>query len=359
MNKKEALVALCSFVPFGPARIKLLISFFGSAEKVWKAKKKDFLKLGLGEKRTLDFLTYRENFNAKEYFNRLKKYKVSYLTIDDKNYPANLKGIADAPYVIYIKGKIIPSDSNAVAIVGSRKITSYGREVAERFAGELGAVGVTIVSGLARGVDTVAHKSALGMGGRTIAVLGCGLDSVYPPENSFLAGEIAKNGAVISEYPLGHPALPINFANRNRIVSGISKAVVVVEGAHKSGTLLTASHAANQGRSVFAIPGQITSPLSAAPFYLIKNGAIMATSAKDVLDELDLELKVDRGVVEKIMPVGKNEEEILAILENEPMHVDELARIYSLEIQDVSARLTIMELKGLVKNMGRGVYKKK
>jgi DNA processing protein len=184
------------------------------------------------------------------------------------------------------------------------------------------------------------------------------MDLIYPPENTSLAREIAASGALISEYPLGVPAIPINFAARNRIISGLAKAVVVIEGAEKSGTLLTASHAANQGKTVLAVPGQITSPLSAAPLFLIKNGAKMAISTSDILEELDLSPTTNCEAFEKIIPSTKEEETFAKVLENEPLHLDEIARILSLDVAEVSARLTVMELKGLVKNMGRGVYKK-
>lgn len=174
-------------------------------------------------------------------------------------------------------------------------MTPYGKEVAQYFSREIAGCGVVIISGLARGIDTVAHRGALSVGGRTIAVVANGLDAIYPPENTALAGEIVeKGGAILSEYPLGHPALPLNFRFRNRIVSGLSKALVVVEGLKRSGTLITASHAADQGRTVFAVPGQITSPTSEAPHFLLQNGARMALSPKDILDELSLEVKVDK-----------------------------------------------------------------
>lgn len=267
MSEREYLLLLTSFIPFGPVRIKLLLSYFGSARRIWKADAKKLLQLGLGKEKALQFFEYRKNFKEKEYFNRLKKFSINFLTLNDKDYPENLKQLSNAPDVLYIKGKLKSADVNAVAIVGSRKMTAYGKEVTERFSSELASIGITIISGLARGIDTVSHQSALMANGRTIAVLGCGLDMVYPPENFKLAKEIERNGALISEYPLGYPAKPINFASRNRIISGLSKAVLVVEGAVKSGTLLTASHAAEQGRTVFAIPGQITSPLSGAPLF--------------------------------------------------------------------------------------------
>lgn len=359
MSEREYLLLLTSFIPFGPVRIKLLLSYFGSARRIWKADAKKLLQLGLGKEKALQFFEYRKNFKEKEYFNRLKKFSINFLTLNDKDYPENLKQLSNAPDVLYIKGKLKSADVNAVAIVGSRKMTAYGKEVTERFSSELASIGITIISGLARGIDTVSHQSALMANGRTIAVLGCGLDMVYPPENFKLAKEIERNGALISEYPLGYPAKPINFASRNRIISGLSKAVLVVEGAVKSGTLLTASHAAEQGRTVFAIPGQITSPLSGAPLFLLKNGARIATEVNDILEEMELEVKVDKEKMEKIMPANLEEEKILAILENESLHLDELARISSLEVGNLSARLTMMELKGLVKNMGGGIYKKK
>lgn len=359
MKEKHYLVALSAFIPFGPKRIELLTGYFGSAKKVWNSSSKKLLQVGTNEKTVAAFETFRKAFGIESYLKKLEKLKIEFVVRDDKNYPENLKDLDNAPMVLYIRGKLKAEDTNAVAVVGSRKMTSYGREVTEKFSSELANFGITIVSGLARGIDTAAHKGALSVGGRTIAVLGCGLDSVYPPENTQLASEIIeKESAVVSEYPLGHPALPINFASRNRIVSGLSKAVLVVEGAEKSGTLLTASSAADQGRTVFAVPGQITSPLSAAPLFLLKNGAKIATEPSDILEELDIQVKVDREKIEKVMPSTKEETELLEILTNEPLHLDEVARISSLDTPSVSARLTIMELKGLVKNMGGGVYRK-
>ena len=359
MKEKHYLVALSAFIPFGPKRIELLTGYFGSAKKVWNSSSKKLLQVGINEKSVIAFETFRKAFGIESYLKKLEKLKIEFVVRDDKNYPENLKDLDNAPTVLYIRGKLKAEDTNAVAVVGSRKMTSYGREVTEKFSSELANFGITIVSGLARGIDTAAHKGALSVGGRTIAVLGCGLDSVYPPENTQLAREIIeKESAVVSEYPLGHPALPINFASRNRIVSGLSKAVLVVEGAEKSGTLLTASSAADQGRTVFAVPGQITSPLSAAPLFLLKNGAKIATEPSDILEELDIQVKVDREKIEKVMPSTKEETELLEILTNEPLHLDEVARISSLDTPSVSARLTIMELKGLVKNMGGGVYRK-
>ena len=278
----------------------------------------------------------------------------------DENFPERLKNISDAPDSIYVRGDILEQDNLAIAIVGSRKCTSYGKQIAYDFAYELAKNGVTIISGLALGIDGEAHKGALDAGGRTLAVLGSGIDekSIYPYSHKSLAERVLENGALISEYEVGTPALPHHFPERNRIVSGLSRGVIVVEGLKKSGTLLTASAAAEQGRTVFAVPGQITSPLSQAPHFLIQNGAKLVGSSQDILEELDLQFKVDRDEVEKVLPGNEIEVKLWQILENEPLHLDEIARISTIEMAEVSARLTVMEIKGMVRNIGNGVYKK-
>lgn len=358
-NEREYSAAIYAYIPFGPVRTKLLISYFKSAQKVWKSSAGELMELGLNRKIVSGFVYHRENFNFDKYFGLLKKLSIDFVTIKDKKYPKNLKRVDNAPYVLYLKGKFWKEDENIVAIVGSRKMTSYGREIAEMLSTDLSNFGVTTVSGLARGIDTIVHSATINSGGRTIAVLGCGLDIVYPPENYKLARNIIeKGGVIVSEYPLGHPPLRINFANRNRIISGLSRAVVVIEGAKKSGTLLTASHAAEQGVQVFAVPGQITSPLSYAPHFLIKNGANILFSAQDVIEELNLQFKVDKKKVEKVMPGDEIEKKIAEAMENEELYLDEIARMTGLQIADVSAKLTVMEMKGIVKNMGNGIYRR-
>lgn len=359
MTEKEYLTSVCSFTYFGPARTRLLLDYFKKAKNIWNADPDELIKIGLSQKKVWEFNEYRNNFDIKKYFAKLRQLKIGVVTIFDKNYPGNLKDLTGAPVVLYFRGKLSKNDINSVAIVGSRKMTSYGREVAEKFSSGLAGFGVTVVSGLAHGIDTAAHKAALSVGGRTVAVLGCGLDTIYPLENTGLADLIIKSGgAILSEYPLGYPALRENFANRNRIVSGMSKAVIVIEGAEQSGTLLTASHAAEQGKTVFAVPGQITSPMSFAPHFLLKNGARIATDVTDVVEDLDLQFKVDRDKMEKVLPGNKAEASFLEILVSEPMHLDEIVRISGLATSEVSARLTIMEMKGMVKNLGGGIYRK-
>jgi len=298
MTESQYLTAIYAFNYFGPARTKLLLSYFKSAKNIWKSSTFELKEIGLSEKKVLEFDKFRKDFEIEKYFQRLAKLQVKVVTILDKTFPKNLKDLPGAPLVLYYKGSIECLNTNSVAVVGTRKITAYGREVAQKFSSELASFGVTIISGLAYGVDTEAHKACLSVHGKTVAVLGNGLETVYPLENTALASEIVKTGgAVISEFPLNYPLLPANFAIRNRIVSGLSDAVVVIEGAEKSGTLLTATHAAEQGKTVLAVPGQITSPLSWAPLFLLKNGAKMVTETKDILEELDLQVKVDKDKI--------------------------------------------------------------
>lgn len=359
MKDRNYLAVLYSFSYFGPVRARLLISFFGSSEAVWRSTKTKLSEIGLKENVIHKFIDYRNRFDLKGYFNRLKKLSVDFTTYSDKDYPENLRGLSDAPLVLYYKGILSKSDRNAIAIVGSRKVTSYGKEVARKFASEFATYGIPVVSGLAFGVDLIAHEACVALKGRAIAVLASGLDLVTPVSNSWLAEKIIKEkGAIISEHPLGHRPSKSDFPERNRIISGLSKAVLIVEGAKKSGTLHTASHAAEQGRQVFAVPGQIFSPMSEAPHFLIQNGAKLATSTKDIFDELDLQFKVDPDELEKVMPEEENEVKIFKIIEKEPLHLDEIVRISNLKPEVVFAKLTVMELKGLVKNIGNGIYKR-
>lgn len=358
MTESEYLIAVSAFTYFGPARIKLLISYFKSAKKVWNISEKELIEVGIPEKKACEFISFRENFNLVLYFSKLEKLKIKATTFIDNDFPEMLKDLEGAPAVLYYKGSLVGLKQPSVAIVGTRKMTSYGKEVTVMFSGGLSAFGVTIISGLAHGIDTTAHKTCIDSGGTTVAVLGSGLDLIYPVENIALANEIVKKGgALISEYPLGYPPLPQNFAVRNRIVSGLSSSVLVIEGAEKSGTLLTATHAAEQGKTVFAVPGAITSPLSKAPLFLLKNGARIATEPKDILDELNVSIKVDIKRMNKIAPSTPEEEKLLEILETEPLYLDELVRISGEKTSKVSARLTIMEIKGMVKNLGGGRYR--
>jgi DNA processing protein len=358
MNEKKYLVALSSFIEFGPARIKLLVSYFGSAKNVWRADDKKLGEIGLSLKLLRKFKIYKQEFDFENFFKGLKKVNADVVTINESGYPDNLKELEDAPIVLYVRGKMTKADINAVAIVGSRKMTSYGKEVAERISTQLAKVGVTVVSGMAFGVDITAHKAALSTGGRCVGVLASGIDKITPRSNDWLGKNVIKEGgAIISEYPPGVDAQKHFFPYRNRIISGLSKAVVVVEGKIKSGTIHTANHAAAQGRQVFAVPGHITSPLSGAPHYLIKNGACLLEDAKDILEELNLQFKVNKEAMETVLPSDETEKQLLDLLANEPLHLDEIVRISGLDINIISSTLTILELKGVIRNIGNGIYK--
>lgn len=341
----------------GPARFKLLVDYFGSAEKAYKAPEKELRAISLPEKILLAFLEFRKKFDPEKYLTELAKKEISFLTIKEKDYPESLKQISDPPFILYVKGKILPEDNLSIAVVGTRKITGYGRQVTEKIAGDLSVNGLTIVSGLARGVDTVAHTSALQYGGRTIAVLGCGIDIIYPAENVRLYHEIADgHGAVLSEFPLGMITGRGTFPARNRIISGLSLGVVVTEGAEDSGSLITASYAAEQGREVFAVPGPITSSLSKGPADLIKKGAKLVYEVKDILEELNLKQKTLAVKAREIIPENKDERIILEFLKNESLHIDELAKKSGMEIAKLTGLLTMMEIKGKVRNLGNMNY---
>jgi DNA processing protein len=285
--ERDCLTAISSFVLLGSVRTKLLLSYFKSAKEIWNLSLSDLTKVGVSKSLAEKFVTYRNNFNLKDFKKRNEKAGIEIVHFSDKKYPENLQGLDDSPVTIYVKGKLLKKDNNSLAIIGSRNNSMYGKNMAGMFSYELAKKGITIISGLARGIDTEAHEGALSAKGRTIAVLGSGLDTLYPPENKTLAGQIVKNGALVSEYPITYPIYPNNFVERNRIVSGLSKAILVIEGAEKSGTLTTASFAANQGKVAFALPGRVDSPLSFVPHLLIKNGAKMACSPNDILEELN------------------------------------------------------------------------
>jgi DNA processing protein len=277
---------------------------------------------------------------------------ITVLTWEDELYPRRLKEIDQPPPVLYTRGELVETDEWAVAIVGTRRVTAYGRQVTEEIAGALARNGVTVVSGMARGVDTIAHRAALSAGGRTIAVLGNGVDRVYPPENRKLAADIIQQGALISDYPLGTPPEGINFPPRNRIISGISLGVVVVEAGVTSGALITAGFAADQGRDVFAVPGNIMAPQSEGTNRLIQDGAQPLLDPQNILDALNLTMITEHRTARVMLPADATEARLFKALGAEPMHVDEIRAKTDLPIEQVSSTLALMELKGMVRQVG-------
>lgn len=362
-KEREAWVAFSTFPQIGPVRFEHLLKTFGSAKDAWNAPERELLKIGFSQKLVSDLSRHKRSINLNSYFIRLKELSIEVVAKTDENYPELLKNTEDSPYLLYVRykgiGKIIPEWLNGIciAVVGTRKMTSYGKEVTERLVTGLVDSNCTIVSGLALGIDAVAHKTAIDAGGFTAAVLGGGLDNIYPPTNRLLAQKMLENeqGVLISEYPLGFPYLPQNFPSRNRIIAGLSHGVLVIEGTEKSGTLLTASAAARYGREVFAVPGPVTSLTSKAPHFLIKNGAKLVEKVEDILEELDIESKIQITKSKRILPETEEEKRLFNILNNEPLDIDSLVRISGMPAQKVLSTLTVMELKGMLKNIG-GVY---
>lgn len=340
----------------GAVRLSALIAHFGSAETAWSGSPEDLRQAGLGSKTISRLIEVRQAVDLEGLAAKMEAQGVKVVTWDDAGYPARLKDIEQPPPVLYIRGEWLPEDDFAVAIVGTRRITAYGRQITEELAAHLGASGLTVVSGLARGVDAVAHSAALRAGGRTVAVLGSGVDRIYPPENRALAAEIMKRGALLSDYPLGTAPESSNFPPRNRIIAGLSLATVVVEAGETSGALITAEFAAEQGRDVFAVPGSILAPQSKGTNRLIQNGALPLLGPDDVLQSLDFKRVGEQKAARKILPADEVEAKLIAVLGREPLHVDEIRNQSGLPVEKVSAALVMMELKGLVRQVGGMQY---
>lgn len=350
--ERDYWLALTRVPGIGPARFQRLIQHFGSAVAAWRAPAVALAQAGLDARAVQHLLTLRAAFDPVGEQERLAARGITALTIEDAAYPAALREIADPPPVLFLRGQLVAADDWAVAIVGTRRATAYGRQVAEALATTLAEAGVTVVSGLARGIDACAHRAALAAGGRTIAVLAHGLDTVYPPEHQALAAELVAHGALVSEFPVGTRPDAANFPRRNRILAGLARATVVVEAGRSSGALITADLALEQGRDVYAVPGNIFSPASQGTNALIKEGARPLTDPRELLEELHLTLLAEQQATRAALPADPTESTLLAALDSEPRHVDELARATGLPIEAVNSALVMMELKGLVRLAG-------
>ncbi|MGC9333290.1 MAG: DNA-processing protein DprA [Anaerolineae bacterium] len=340
----------------GATRLRALIDYFGELETAWNADAHDLRQAGL-DRRSLDnLLKARAKLDLGAEVQRLARAGIQVLTWDDADYPPNLRQIYNAPPVLYVQGRIETRDEWAVAVVGTRRASVYGKEAARMLAAGLAQAGVTVVSGLARGIDTVAHRSCLEAGGRTLAVLGCGLDTIYPRENTRLAAEIVEHGALVSEYALGTRPEARNFPPRNRIISGLTLGTVVVEAGQSSGALITADFAAEQGRDVFAVPGSIFARASRGTNELIEQGAKVVRDVADILEELNLTMVSEQAQARAIIPDNEIEALLLEHLSSEPVHVDYLGRAVELPIAQVSSTLALMELKGMVRQVGGMSY---
>src|SRR3989344_4906465 len=360
MNKDIQYWVATSAIPgVGTATFNFLLHRFKTLKHFWDADSAEIKKLKLDAKTKESILEFRANVDPKIYLEAVYKKGIKVLSLVDRDYPANLRQISDAPPVLYFRGTLLPADDLAVAVVGARHATVYGRQVTEKLVSGLVSSGLAIVSGLARGIDSIAHRAALSAGGRTIAVLGSGVDTIYPPENWELAGKIIQNGAIVGEFPLGFPSVPSNFPARNRIISGLSLGVLVTEAAEDSGSLITAGQAAEQGREVFAVPGPIVSKMSRGTNNLIKEGVHPATEASDILQILEIERKAQQQTRNKKLEtskMSKDQKKILDLLDGSSKHIDLIARETGLSIDKVSSALSLMELSGLVKNYGSGIW---
>jgi DNA processing protein len=340
----------------GAVRMRSLINHFGDVESAWNGSPEQLREAGLGAKTIERLVALRIDVDLELLWQRLESQGIEMLTSEDEAYPTRLKEIDQPPPVLFVRGEWLPEDQVAVAIVGTRRITAYGRQITEQLASYLASNGVTIISGLARGVDEVAHAAVIAVGGRTAAVLGSGVDRVYPPENRGLAEKIMQSGALLSDYPMGTAPEGSNFPPRNRIISGLSMATIIVEAGETSGALITAEFAAEQGRDVFAVPGSILAPQSKGTNKLIQNGAFPLLSPDDVLQALHLGHAGQQRAVRRLLPVDEIESQVMKALGSEPQHVDEIRSHTGLPVEKVSAALVMMELKGMVRQVGGMQY---
>jgi len=346
----------------GPRVAQALCERFGGAQAVFAATRQELLAVeGVGPKLAAAILAARHAGDAREELERARSMNIDLLTRGSAGYPRLLEQIADPPLVLSARGALLPRDELAVAIVGSRRSTLYGRQTAQRLAGALARRGVTIVSGLARGVDAAAHEGALAAGGRTLAVLGSGLGHIYPPEHKELATAIAGAGCLLSEYPIMQEPLGGLFPQRNRIISGVSLGVVVVEASRRSGALHTARHALEQGRDVFAVPGRIDSLASEGCHDLIRDGAVLVRGPDDVLEALGhLAAPVAQSETVSVgalreLALGEQEREVLNLVPRDPASVDEVLRASPLQASRVLATLTVLEMRSFVKRLPGGM----
>jgi len=363
MTSKEAFLALNLLPGIGPIRVRRLLEAFSQPQDVLSASEKHLQQIpGIGQEMARSIRGWENLIDLSEEQRRMADHGISTVTLEDNDYPTALREIHDPPFLLYIKGRLEPCDAAAVGVVGSRRMTHYGREQARKLSFQLARAGFTIISGLARGIDTAAHEAAIAAEGRTIAVLGSGIGHVYPPENDVLANRVAENGAVISEFPVLYVPDKQSFPLRNRIVSGISEGLLVIEAPARSGSLITANQALEQGRTVFAVPGPIDRPTSEGCNRLIRQGATLVTSAQDVIDDLsaglnslNLEFAAPEHPTEKFAPamhsLDDQQAKILKELEKGEQTIDTISEAVSIPAGAVSVSLLQLEMKSLVKQL--------
>lgn len=380
MTEKEYWLYLSRVKGMESGRRKILLEMLGTPEEIYKAGEAVLRSIPLLEDFHIDqLLSYRSTDYEKE-LEKFTKAGIGFVTVDEKEYPARLRDIPDAPPFLFYRGELPGKDKPAVAMVGSRKCSIYGREMCLKFSESLAAAGIEIISGMAAGVDGFAHRGAIKAGGKTYAVLGCGVDVCYPAMNRDIfdalsgktdkgifaeedkkSGDEKKYGGIISEYYPGDKALPYNFPQRNRIISGLCDILLVVEAGKKSGTFITVDHALEQGREIFAIPGRIGDTVSDGCNSLIKNGAMMATEPDDIIEELKshyemlltVEKRKKKTVKEKL---SAEEKEVYERLQPVPIGINEISGLTGVGYEKLSVILIGLELKGLIKEVGKNLY---
>lgn len=355
-NPKAYWVGFNLVKGIGPARLRWLLDAFGDIGAAWQASQLELEEAGLGARLAASVVETRNSDALERAWRSIEAHVIKVITWEDEAYPRRLKEIDQSPPVLYLRGDLAEADFWAVAMVGTRRITAYGRQTAQDLASALAQNGVTIISGMARGVDQVSHLAALNAGGRTLAVLGSGVDVIYPSEHRSLAERIISQGALVSDYPPGTQPEGGNFPPRNRIISGLSQAVVVVEAGDQSGALITAAFAAEQGREVFAVPGQIYAPQSKGANRLIREGAHILLDVQDILEVLNMAQVKEHTSARLVLPSDATEAQLYALLDDNPLHIDELRLKADLPIEKVTSTLILMELKGLVRQVGNMRY---
>ena len=358
MKNIEDLILLNAIEEFGFKKLKALLNVFRSTSDILRAKRSELLAAEGMNKALAEKIVRLDKERLSRELGLMKKRGIRAVSVFDNEYPENLKNIYSPPVLIYVKGEIRKEDTDAVAIVGSRRPSHYGIATCERLAGQLASRGITVISGLARGIDTTAHKGAL-KSGRTIAVLGSGLSYIYPPENRKLAGEICESGAVISEFPMDTPPNRRNFPRRNRVICGLSLGVLVVEASEKSGSLITANFALEENRELFAVPGEISSRTSIGSNNLIKQGAKLAENADDIIVEIENSLRFANVKKQEESRAGAatdriltdDEKRIKRLLSYEPAYIDELAKKSDMSVSKMSSLLLSLELKNIIKEL--------
>ena len=357
------LIALHRIPGLGPVRFRLLEARFGDMSEAWRASGHDLAAAGMDQRTVRAVVAARPRIDPDTEMEKLERFGVSAIPMRAPDYPGLLKETDDPPVVLYARGSLLAEDETAVAVVGTRGPTVYGREMARRLAAGLAEAGLTVLSGMARGIDAISHSAALDAGGRTIAVLGGGLDSIYPAEHTGLSKRISGAGALVTEYPIGMRPRAEHFPRRNRVISGLGLGVVVVEGDMKSGALLTVRHALDQNREVFSVPGSALSRKSEGTNWLIQQGAKLVTSVSDILEELsipgpDRQIRLEDAdpAPGPRRPRDPLHAELLERLVDGPMHVDELTRATGFASSTVSSALAVMELKGFVRQAGPMQY---